>query len=226
MENMVVAFFAVGEGWHNYHHAFPWDYRASELGSPLNITSFLIDFLAKYGLIFDRKSATHNMIKNRCMRTGDDSHLLFGTEEGRNAFTTLWNIWKHPSNPTFNSIYAPKPKIIHSEGYALIPDEMSKNELDEELLSRENAELEEKHRNLSHADVIENADKLAKYIVEKKEIDKLIGNNEGDTDDCENMNNNEPDYKTKLAQQASFDSRSKDKSKLNLNVDEALFTKI
>lgn len=31
-ENVTVAVMTLGEGWHNYHHAFPWDYRSSELG--------------------------------------------------------------------------------------------------------------------------------------------------------------------------------------------------
>lgn len=31
-ENRWVAFAAVGEGWHNYHHSYPYDYAASELG--------------------------------------------------------------------------------------------------------------------------------------------------------------------------------------------------
>lgn len=224
VENLVVAFFAVGEGWHNYHHAFPWDYRASELGSPLNVTGFLIDLLAKYGWIYDRKEASHNMIKNRVMRTGDNSHKVYGTEEGQNAFTTLFNIWKHPSNPTYNSIYSPKPKIINGEGYALIPDELSKNELDEDLLSKENDELEEKQRQLSHADFIENADKIKKYIVEKTEAKKILGEI-SDTDTYDNLNNNEPLYKSKKSQQ-SFAMQSKDKSKLNITVDEALFTKL
>jgi stearoyl-CoA desaturase (delta-9 desaturase) len=57
-----VAFLAAGEGWHNYHHAFPWDYRAAELGSPLNATCAIIDFLAKYGIIYDRREATANMV--------------------------------------------------------------------------------------------------------------------------------------------------------------------
>lgn len=139
---MFVAFFAVGEGWHNYHHAFPWDYRASELGSPLNITGFLIDLLAQVGLTYDRKEATHNMVKNRVLRTGDKSHKVYGTDEGRRAFKTLFNIWKHPSNPTYNSLFAPKPKIINSDGYALIPDELAKSEMDEDLLSKENDQLE------------------------------------------------------------------------------------
>lgn len=73
-ENWVVSFCSVGEGFHNYHHAFPWDYRASELGSPLNTTGKFIDLLAKWGQVYDRREASHNMVKNRVMRTGDNSH--------------------------------------------------------------------------------------------------------------------------------------------------------
>lgn len=62
VESMFVALMAVGEGWHNYHHAFPWDYRASELGMPLNLTCFFIDWLAKFGVIYDRREATSNMV--------------------------------------------------------------------------------------------------------------------------------------------------------------------
>lgn len=227
---MVVAFFAVGEGWHNYHHAFPWDYRASELGSPLNVTGFMIDFLAKFGLVYDRREASHNMIKNRSMRTGDGSHKVYGTDEGRRAFTTLFNIWKHPSNPTYNSIFSPKPKIINSEGYALIEDELSKNELDEDLLSRENEVLEERQRKLSHVDLLENADIIKKYIVEKSEAEKLIGtlsatDGMGEKVAKKLINNNEPDFKP-IITVTSADSDKRDKSKLNIDVDSALFAKI
>lgn len=219
VENMVVAFFAVGEGWHNYHHAFPWDYRASEMGSPLNVTGFLIDVLANLGLIYDRREASTNMIKNRVMRTGDDSHQVYGTDEGRRAFTTLFNIWKHPSNPTYNSIYAPKPKIINSEGYALIEDELTKNEKDEDLLSRENEALQAQ-RKLS-LDLIDSADKIKKYIVDKSEAEKLIGTvvDESDKPAKKLTNNNEPEFKPLMPVDV-------DKSKLNIDVDGALFAKI
>lgn len=86
-ENWVVSFFSVGEGWHNYHHAFPWDYRASELGSPLNTTGAFIDMLARWGQVYDRREASHNMIKNRVMRTGDDSH------KGKNKFERISKLW-------------------------------------------------------------------------------------------------------------------------------------
>lgn len=48
--NVAVAFLAMGEGWHNYHHVFPWDYKTSELGEySLNLTTAVIDFFAKIG---------------------------------------------------------------------------------------------------------------------------------------------------------------------------------
>jgi stearoyl-CoA desaturase (delta-9 desaturase) len=59
-ENGWVSLFAHGEGWHNWHHAFSWDYAASELG-PLqqwNPTKVFIDGMALFGLAWDRKRAT------------------------------------------------------------------------------------------------------------------------------------------------------------------------
>lgn len=49
-ENKITAFMTQGEGWHNYHHVFPWDYKAAELGSyGFNYTNAFIDFFAKFG---------------------------------------------------------------------------------------------------------------------------------------------------------------------------------
>ena len=49
VENMAVTVLAIGEGFHNYHHTFPFDYRASEWGSRLNITTAFIDLMAMTG---------------------------------------------------------------------------------------------------------------------------------------------------------------------------------
>lgn len=223
---MFVAFFAVGEGWHNYHHAFPWDYRASELGTPVNMTGYLIDKLAQWGYVYDRKSATHIMVKNRVMRTGDKSHKDYGTKEGQNSFKTLWNIWKHPSNPTYTSIHSPKPKIINEEGYALIPDELSKNELDEDFLSKETDALEQLEK--EQDELVANGG-IKKYIVEKAEANKIIGDlskyilsdeNGADLSKTENLNNNEPSamkLTTKIVNNSPSYS-SKDKNELNVDV--------
>ncbi|MCI4376402.1 hypothetical protein PGIGA_G00187990 [Pangasianodon gigas] len=73
-ENKFVAFSAVGEGFHNYHHTFPYDYATSEYGSVLNITKVFIDFMSYIGLAQDLKKPSHDTILARVQRTGDGSH--------------------------------------------------------------------------------------------------------------------------------------------------------
>lgn len=49
-DSKITAIMTQGEGWHNYHHVFPWDYKAAELGSyDSNYTNAFIDLFAKYG---------------------------------------------------------------------------------------------------------------------------------------------------------------------------------
>jgi stearoyl-CoA desaturase (delta-9 desaturase) len=59
-ENWFVSLGAIGEGWHNWHHKFPYDYATSEFGvtQQFNPTKLTIDFFAAIGLITDRKRAT------------------------------------------------------------------------------------------------------------------------------------------------------------------------
>ena len=40
---------ALGEGFHNYHHTFPYDYSTSEWGLQFNMTTAFIDFMAGIG---------------------------------------------------------------------------------------------------------------------------------------------------------------------------------
>lgn len=48
--NTYIGILLQGEGWHNYHHVFPWDYKTSELNIyHLNWTNAFIDFFAKIG---------------------------------------------------------------------------------------------------------------------------------------------------------------------------------
>ncbi|CAL4248114.1 unnamed protein product, partial [Meganyctiphanes norvegica] len=71
---------AMGEGWHNFHHVFPYDYRSSELGgwmnhiSTFNVCTLLIDCLALIGQAYDRRTVSNDMIQRRILRTGDGSH--------------------------------------------------------------------------------------------------------------------------------------------------------
>lgn len=74
VESALVALVTAGEGWHNYHHTFPWDYRAAELGMKFNFTTFVINCLARFGFVYDLKTAPYKMIEHRVLRTGDGTH--------------------------------------------------------------------------------------------------------------------------------------------------------
>ena len=57
VNSFAVGVMANGEGWHNYHHVFPWDYKAAELGSyGTNYTKAFIDLFMKIGGCFLSKS--------------------------------------------------------------------------------------------------------------------------------------------------------------------------
>lgn len=98
MEAPVVSFLAMGEGWHNYHHVFPWDYKTGEFGNyTLNVTTAFIDFCARIGLASERKSiecdlnwylndlqfsvfigksVSPEMVKRRAAKCGDGTRFL------------------------------------------------------------------------------------------------------------------------------------------------------
>lgn len=78
-ENLFVSIYSLGEGFHNYHHVFPWDYKTSELGDYWNnYSTGFIDFFAKFGLAYDMKQVNPEAIKKRVERTGDGTHGPWG----------------------------------------------------------------------------------------------------------------------------------------------------
>lgn len=70
-DNRFVCFAAIGEGWHNYHHTFPYDYATSEWGPRLNMTTIIIDLMAMFGLVYDRKQVSQEAINRVRKRLGD-----------------------------------------------------------------------------------------------------------------------------------------------------------
>ncbi|CAG2168508.1 unnamed protein product [Oppiella nova] len=72
-ENHTVAYLSLGEGYHNYHHTFPWDYSASEYGwkDNFNPATAFIDFFAWIGWAYDRKVPPKTIIDARINRTGN-----------------------------------------------------------------------------------------------------------------------------------------------------------
>lgn len=77
-----VSLVVFGEGFHNYHHTFPWDYKTAELGDySLNISKLFIDFMAKIGWAYDLKTVSKEVIQKRVKRTGDGSHPIWGWDD-------------------------------------------------------------------------------------------------------------------------------------------------
>lgn len=100
-ENRGVAIAAFGEGWHNYHHVFPWDYKTAELGDyKINFTTAFIDFFASLGLAYDLKIVPKDVVQKRVERTGDGTHDVWGwgdkdqTEEERNGTVLMHSLKK------------------------------------------------------------------------------------------------------------------------------------
>ncbi|XP_025192204.1 acyl-CoA Delta(11) desaturase-like isoform X2 [Melanaphis sacchari] len=70
-QNLGVAIMSVGEGWHNYHHVFPQDYKAAELGNyKFNFTTAFIDLFAKIRWAYDLKTVSTELVHQRVLRTG------------------------------------------------------------------------------------------------------------------------------------------------------------
>jgi stearoyl-CoA desaturase (delta-9 desaturase) len=81
-DHPLVALITLGEGCHNYHHSFPWDYRTSDLPFfTFNLATNIIEFLAWLGLAYDLKTVKQDLIRKRVARCGDGSHPIYGKEE-------------------------------------------------------------------------------------------------------------------------------------------------
>lgn len=75
-ENPIVSLLAVGEGWHNWHHKYPYDYAASEFGvtSQFNPTKMFIDACAALGMVTNRKRATKAWAMGKARRERDEAN--------------------------------------------------------------------------------------------------------------------------------------------------------
>ncbi|GAB1860120.1 Acyl-delta desaturase [Camponotus japonicus] len=64
VNNTGVSFVTFGEGWHNYHHVFPWDYKVAETKNyTFNFATVFIDIFAFLNLAYDLKTANINIVK-------------------------------------------------------------------------------------------------------------------------------------------------------------------
>ncbi|KAI5631259.1 fatty acid desaturase domain-containing protein [Phthorimaea operculella] len=121
VETWFVSMITLGEGWHNYHHAYPWDYKTAELSDRFNVSADIIKFLEKIGLAYDLKTASPELVRKRIMRTGDGTHYDLGTDEARACVTALGPL--HPLNPTYNVTYPPPSMHVKTEGLPLFNED-------------------------------------------------------------------------------------------------------
>ncbi|XP_032667128.1 (11Z)-hexadec-11-enoyl-CoA conjugase-like [Odontomachus brunneus] len=63
----------IGEGWHNFHHVFPWDHRMSEPGQINGISTKLLHVFAYLGLASDLKVASPSVVYGHMKRHGDET---------------------------------------------------------------------------------------------------------------------------------------------------------
>lgn len=68
---------SLGEGWHNYHHSFPWDHSFSEFGLDTGFNTKFLYFLHNIGWVYDMKRASRNVVYGHFQRHGDGT---IGTE--------------------------------------------------------------------------------------------------------------------------------------------------
>ncbi|XP_051154965.1 acyl-CoA Delta-9 desaturase-like [Leptopilina boulardi] len=67
-----------GEGWHNFHHTFPWDYRGGEVSKiDFNFSLYLIKKFEQIGWVYDCKIANNELIRSVMDKRGDDSYKLY-----------------------------------------------------------------------------------------------------------------------------------------------------
>lgn len=74
VDNYILAFLTVGEGYHNYHHTFPSDYRNGVRWYHFDPVKWTIWLLSKLGLARDLKRFNHYKIKRRLVM--EDRKLL------------------------------------------------------------------------------------------------------------------------------------------------------
>ena len=63
-------FIKYSEGYHNFHHTFPYDYTSGEWGQRMNFSTLFIDLFAALGLVYDRTQAFQETILKICRRKG------------------------------------------------------------------------------------------------------------------------------------------------------------
>ncbi|KAH9392326.1 hypothetical protein TYRP_005399 [Tyrophagus putrescentiae] len=95
----------MGEGFHNYHHTFPWDYSASELGPAdvFNPGTAFIEFFQWLGWAWDLKKASPRLIAARLGSTGNPEEYLDVRRKLNSRAEWLGGLFHHHAAPDGHS---------------------------------------------------------------------------------------------------------------------------
>ncbi|CAG2121379.1 unnamed protein product, partial [Medioppia subpectinata] len=107
-ENKLVVYMSMGEGSHNYHHAFPWDYTTSyhKWYESYNLATLFILISSLVGLAYDMKRPKKDTILQYVEKKGDilevnlihKRHIIIRLIIGlfdwiMGCIVTSWPIW-------------------------------------------------------------------------------------------------------------------------------------
>ncbi|XP_046467279.1 acyl-CoA Delta-9 desaturase-like [Neodiprion pinetum] len=76
VESNLVSFLTGGDGWHNYHHSFPGDWRAGEFSQRDGINTKFLQTLADYGFAYDLRTVSDSVVEGRIKKHGDGTHSV------------------------------------------------------------------------------------------------------------------------------------------------------
>jgi stearoyl-CoA desaturase (delta-9 desaturase) len=76
VENTFVSTITGGEGWHNFHHIFPSDYRASEYGHVFDVNTAFIGIMKIIGWAYDLKETPQHLVNQWIKKYGAGSNTL------------------------------------------------------------------------------------------------------------------------------------------------------
>lgn len=79
-ENQFVSTVTGGEGWHNFHHVFPSDYRASEYGHVHDASTAFIGLMQRIGWAYDLKETPQHLVNQWIKKHGDGNHSVVSEE--------------------------------------------------------------------------------------------------------------------------------------------------
>lgn len=61
--NLVVALFTLGDGWHNNHHRFPWSARHGLSWREVDVNYWILRFLAVLGIVWDIREPERSLVQ-------------------------------------------------------------------------------------------------------------------------------------------------------------------